>query len=175
MKQSMDAMQTLQSALNSIQPDKNKDDQEVLIKIDSIIERQSVSSLSNINRKQAIIKADSWLRFLGFYGSIHLISSAQRSTRARVMIGFKPPTWMCNASIDLAAEFATLSSQEFGLRLLPGEIKIQARISPTSPFMLACLHGDVKLIEQHLKEKTGSVRDRTTCTGTTPLLVIHLM
>jgi hypothetical protein len=127
---------------------------------------------AKVQRRLAVLKAGSWLRSLGFYGSI-ILTPRSESDSTRIMIGFKLPAWMSNISIDLDLEFARLSTQGLGVRILPGEIKIQSRVSRDSPFMLACMTGDVMLIKQHLEEKTASVRDRTSCTGSTPLMVSH--
>ena len=122
-------------------------------------------------RRLAVIKADSWLRTLGFYGSLTYIFTNDGSRGVRVVIGFKLPAWMSKISVDMEAEFATISSQAIGLRVLPGEIRLQNRVERSSPFILACSNGDTQLIKQHLKEKTGNLGDRTICTGSTPLMV----
>ena len=136
-----------------------------------IANSENRSAAIKVHQRLAFISVDSWLRSLGFYGSIRLISRNEGVDRVRVVFGFKFPQWMSNTSIDLEIEFARLSAQEFGVRIMPGQIKVQNRVSRESPFMTACLKGDVRLIQQHLEEKSGSIRDRTICTGKTPLMV----
>lgn len=89
----------------------------------------------------------------------------------QIQLGFKMPSWLYSGSVDLRAEFTRLSEQQIGIKILESEIKIQSRVPMDSSFMIACKSGNVKLIKQHLLEKTGSVRDRTLSTGSTPLLV----
>ena len=138
----------------------------------SCTELRAPSASYGIHRRLAVIKTDSWLRRLGLYGSFCLASNDGACQKVKIVIGYKFLMWLSSTSVDLVAEVASLSSQGFGLRILPGDIRIQRRIHHDSPFILACINGDVHSIEQHLKERTGSVRDRTICTGMTPLMVL---
>lgn len=124
-----------------------------------------------VQRKIAVVRADSWLRTLGLYGSLIITSVPDSSAAIRVVIGFKLPSWMLHTSIDFKLEISRLSAQELGVRILPGEIRDQNWVSRESTFMTACANGDVGLMRQCLQEKSGSLRDKTACTGSTPLMV----
>ena len=126
---------------------------------------------SSIYRRLAVIRADSWLRSFGFYGSFCPASTSDGSKRARIVFGFKPFVQLCKKSLHLHVELVALFSQELALKILPGAMTLQNRVSHDSQFMIACRKGDVKLIQQHLTAHAGSVHDRTICTGTTPLMV----
>lgn len=121
---------------------------------------------------QAIVYSDSHLRRFGFYGSFTRATHAgSEQQQFQVKLGFKLPTWLTVNSIDVIIEFSRLSAQEVGINISRGEIKLQNRVPDGSSWMIACKNGDVKLMKQHLLEGTGSLRDKTTSTGSTPLLV----
>ncbi|KAI9891583.1 MAG: hypothetical protein M1814_002517 [Vezdaea aestivalis] len=122
--------------------------------------------------KQAVINSDSYLRKLGLYGSFTLATRTGEECQAQIQFGFELPTWLYTGSVDIQVEISRLTAQEFGIKLSRGEIKVQNRVPDDSPFMMACRNGDIELIRQHLQERTGNIRSRTMCTGSTPLLLV---
>lgn len=116
---------------------------------------------------------DNWLRSLGFYGSV-VIASATDSWTTRLRFGYRLPMWLLSKSITVDLQLASNEVDGLGLQILPGSIRMQNRVSLDSPFMQACLMGDVGLIKQHLLNRTGHVGDRASCSGKTPLLVSSL-
>lgn len=101
-----------------------------------------------------------WLRQLGFYGRVHTSSYSQCFLDADIFLGYKFPAWLWTKSI------------EFQLQLrIPSLIRMQNRVLVDSPWMIACRQGDIDRMRQHLADKSGSVGDRLSCTGQTPLMV----
>lgn len=100
-----------------------------------------------------------WLQQFGFYGRVHS-SHSQSLLDANIFLGYQFPTWLWSKSI------------EFELQLrIPSFLKMQNRVLADSPWMVACRQGDIDRMRQHLADKSGSVGDRLTCTGQTPLMV----
>ncbi|KAH6892431.1 ankyrin repeat-containing domain protein [Thelonectria olida] len=110
--------------------------------------------------KSQSIGPESWFRRMGFYGAVTTKSCSQYLLVAYISLGYKFPPWLWLKSFD------------FELTLtVPAFIRMQNRVSIDSPFMVACSKGDVPQIRQHLMNKSGSVGDRSSCTGQTPLLL----
>ena len=118
-----------------------------------------------------VLGTDSWLRKLGFYGSITATATADKNKITRIYWGYKPPLWMLRKDISFDVEFACLESCWSEIHIRPGYIRVQNQVPANTPFMTACKGGNVALIQQYLREGNGSVGDRVICSGKTPLLV----
>lgn len=129
-----------------------------------------VTSLRSCPRS-FVLGADSWLRKLGFYGSITATATADKNKTTRIYWGYKPPLWMLRKDISFDVEFACLESCWSEIHIRSGYIRAQNQVPANTPFMTACKGGNVALIQQYLREGNGSVRDRVICSGKTPLLV----
>ncbi|KAJ6101900.1 hypothetical protein N7486_004327 [Penicillium sp. IBT 16267x] len=130
------------------------------------------SLVSKVHLRTAIVTADSWLRKCGLYGFLSVVSEDDNyKWKSRVCVGFKPPAWMCSKSITFDLQFANATFPGGGIRILPGILQFQNQVPLDSPFMVACAKGDVKLISQHLIDRTGNLGDRAICCGKTPLLL----
>lgn len=101
-----------------------------------------------------------WLRQLGFYGTLKTRSYSQCLLDADIFLGYQFPTWLWSKSIDFQLQIR-----------IPSFIRMQNRVSSDSPLMVACRQGDIDRIRRHLVDKSGSVGDRLSCTGRTPLMV----
>ena len=113
---------------------------------------------------------DSWLRRLGFYGSITFLSTMDDLNLTRIILGYNVPIW--NRAVTLLLQLAFLGNCWSNISILPGYIRIQNRVPMESRFMTACRKGDVEHIRQCLDEEGMQILDnRTTCSGKTPLLV----
>jgi hypothetical protein len=117
------------------------------------------------------IAANTWLRSLGFFGALTKIDG-ENGWQSRLRVGFQFPPWLLSKSVSLDFQLESIADQQ-GLQILPGSIQLQNRVPIDSPFLQACLKGNVELIEQHLRNGTGRVSDRSMCEGRTPLLVRH--
>ncbi len=121
---------------------------------------QTLSSEYITYRLSTSVGPDSWLRRFGFYGTFATKSCARHLMTACISLGFSFPAWLWAKSFGFEFFFC-----------LPGHIKMQNRVDLQSPFLSACKAGDLRLIRQHLADRSGSVTDRSLCTGQTPLLV----
>ncbi|OKL59087.1 hypothetical protein UA08_05842 [Talaromyces atroroseus] len=102
-----------------------------------------------------------WLRQYGFYGTLKIRQShSQHLLDTHILLGYKFPAWLWSKSIDIELKFQ-----------LPRCIRMQNRVPVDSPFIVACRNGDVQRIRQSLADKPGSVGDRLSCTGETPLML----
>lgn len=101
-----------------------------------------------------------WLRQLGFYGRVHTKSYSQCLLDADIFLGYQFPAWLWSKSIDF----------ELQIRI-PSFIRMQNRVLVDSLWMVACRRGDIDRMRQHLADKSGSVGDRLSCSGQTPLMV----
>ena len=128
------------------------------------------TSTSTSNRWYITLGVDSVPRWLGFYGYFAFTTSTN-AWISRLCFGYCPPAWLCSKSVALELGLSNLATGDSGIQFLPGHIRLQNRVALDSPFMTACQRGDVRSIRQHLADRTGSVGDRTTCYGKTPLLV----
>jgi hypothetical protein len=132
-------------------------------------------TVTKVQLRTAVVNADSWLCKFGLYGFLSVVSGIDNDEwRSRICVGFKPPTWIWSNSITLDLQFMNAACPGGGFRILPGTIQFQNQVPLNSPFMVACAKGDVRLISQHLVDRTGYVGDRASCCGKTPLLVRKL-
>lgn len=69
---------------------------------------------SSIHWTQTIVNSDSWLRALGFYGSLTLVTPAEDERRFQIHIGFKPPSWLVSSSIGVRVELSKFIAPEMG-------------------------------------------------------------
>ena len=113
-----------------------------------------------MSKSQYIVYPWSWLRRLGLYGTFKSRSYSQCLLDADIYLGYQFPTWLWSKSIDFQLQIR-----------IPSFIRMQNRVSADSPFIVACRQGDTDRIRQHLADRSGSVGDRLSCTGETPLMV----
>ena len=110
------------------------------------------------------------MRDHGVYGwYINEEETAETRAQNTLCFGLCLPSWPTFASVSLAITL-NLVWLEDGLNFNFG-FRMQNRVSMTSPLMQACQTGNIHFIHQILNEKQGSVHDRSTCRGLTPLLV----
>lgn len=132
--------------------------------------QRQTTSLRSVSRV-FVLDTNSWLRKLGFYGSIIATAKADRTKNTRIFWGYKSPLRILRKDICLEVEFARQESCWSEICIRPGYIRFQNQVSANAPLMIACKRGNVELIQQHLRDGNGSVSDRTICSGKTPLLV----
>ncbi|KAI0377677.1 ankyrin repeat-containing domain protein [Hypomontagnella monticulosa] len=145
----------------------------IILKV-SIITCQASSSIANHHtsrsrsgprnqqsrHKATFVSLSPWLMRMGFYANLVTRSSRRCWIEAYVSLGYKFPSWFLAKSIDFEFRFS-----------LPRYITLQNRVNISSSFMTACSQGNVCKIRVCLAERSGSVRDRSLCTGKTPLLL----
>ncbi|KAF3399279.1 hypothetical protein DPV78_006258 [Talaromyces pinophilus] len=113
-----------------------------------------------MSKSQYMVYSWPWLRRLGLYGTFKSRSYSQCLLDADIYLGYQFPTWLWSKSIDFQLQIR-----------IPSFIRMQNRVSAESPFMVACRQGDIDRMRQHLADKSGSVADRLSCTGQTPLML----
>ena len=118
-----------------------------------------------------VLGVDSWLRYLGFFGSYSVSNFSFDQRKTKIVFGYNLPSWLSGKTFYLDLRYVSGVARDLDLKILPGRIRVQNRVPLDCSFMQACKRGDLPLIEQHVRDKTGSVHDRTICAGATPLLV----
>lgn len=132
----------------------------------------SGKSLAKENRKTVInrmtlLSADSILRKCGFFSS-YIWEVGQNLARRNVFrLGVCLPEWLTSSSVSLEVVYSGLG----GGWTFQHNVHVEPRVSANSPLMRACRQGDVALIRTLLSQGNGSINDRTSCSGKTPLLV----
>lgn len=120
--------------------------------------------------RSSLLHSKSPMRSRGLYGW-HISEEKQPETciENTWCFGVCLPSWFIFTSISLAV-ILIIARLKDG-RSIQWSLRIQNRVALTSPLMRACQIGDVALIRQIIKDKHGSVHDRSMCHGTTPLIV----
>ena len=121
-----------------------------------------------VRSRSSLLRPNSFLRRHGFYRSIVTEQRKKvEESRTTVCLGVTLPFWIILPSVSLAritTSFQDGWSSRWSLR-------VQYRVSVTSPLMKACQNGDVALIRQILNDGRGGINDRTMCSGKTPISV----
>ena len=121
-----------------------------------------------VRSRSSLLSPNSFLRRHGFYGS--LITEERKKdeeSRTTVCFGVSLPFWIILPSVSLALIAASLQDG----RSFRWSLRVQYRVSITSPLMKACQNGDVALMRQILNDGRGGINDRTMCLGKTPISV----
>lgn len=120
--------------------------------------------------RSSLFKANSLLRTSGLYG--WLITEGCKGdmgNRTLICLGLCFPLWLMLVAITL--EFSITSAPTPNNWPFRWSLQVQNRVLIDSPLMKACQQGNVSLIRQILEEGSGSINDRTICSGKTALLV----
>ncbi|KAI1328048.1 ankyrin repeat-containing domain protein [Xylariaceae sp. FL0255] len=126
-------------------------------------------SIRQIN--SLVLNRDSILRRLGFWGSFCHTTDSRQNWRSKVEVGFQPPVWIMMRSILLQLSVSDPLNGLTGVSITSGYLCVQNRVSDDSPFFRACYSGDLALMKQCLGEQPWAIRNRSTTTGETPLLL----
>jgi len=130
-------------------------------------------SSRTVCRRGVLTGVDRLLRQWGFYG--HFVTeSSTISSETRICVGYYPPAWFCSKTISLELEIKRFLTGETGIEIGLCRVRIRNRVPLDASFMVACLRGDVRSIQQHLADGTGHVGNRAMCSGKTPLLVSRI-
>lgn len=119
-----------------------------------------------------LIPVDSVLQKCGFFSSYTWEVRQDVARRNVFCLGFRFPEWLTFSSVSL--EFASVTSVSSVAWTLQHNLNIVPRVSANSSIMQACRQGDVATIRTILQQGGGGINDRTSCSGTTPLLVSDL-
>ena len=131
---------------------------------------QTVASSLVSEHRISLIRADSLLRKLGFFGCFVTVLQGHESKQIK-RIGFCPPPWLFSSTTSLELEISRTLTNYSSFLSSSWRLVVQNRVSKSSRFMLDCRKGDLEGIKQALRDGTGSLHDRTICRGQTPLLV----
>ncbi|OIW28315.1 ankyrin [Coniochaeta ligniaria NRRL 30616] len=126
---------------------------------------------SATQQRSAAVALGSLLHLLGFYGSISKRYGVDGLMEGFLFLGYKLPTWIVAKAFEFEIRFRYITSNSLHVSYLPGGIRIQNRVPLGSPLLTASRNGDVAQIAQILRDGRGSVRDRSACSGKTPLLL----
>lgn len=116
-----------------------------------------------------IIAQDSWLQWLGFFGSVGFRAAVKRRTTS-TQLGFRFPSWVIRKALTVELITHRLVSCWTDISLSAGRIRLRNLVSTDSQLMLACYHGNLAAVKRYLETGKGSVNDMDT-EGTTLLMV----
>lgn len=111
------------------------------------------------------------LKLLGFYGYSSTRLKANGEINGQYRLGFKFPPYLWAVVCELELGYTKSSPGQISFTYLPGIIRYQNQVSLDSPLMVACQLGTLDHVSRILRGRQGSVHDRATCCGKTPLLV----
>jgi hypothetical protein len=139
--------------------------------ISQIVEPIPSTTSRSITSRNSLLCLDSFLRKLGFYGSIvrhRDVGKAGSQFLVRVGVcPFEMPWLIGSNTLELLLSYTAHDKiQKFNW-----EIQLQYRVPEESPLMKACQMGDVTLMQQILEEGNGGINDQISCSGKTPLMV----
>ena len=124
-----------------------------------------------VNSRYSLLRLDSLLRRLGFYGNyVNQRDAGKVESQMLICLGVCPSElpWLLGSN---ALELLLTVTMRDKIWKLNWGVQAQCRVSAESPLMKACEKGDVALMRQILEEGKGGINDQITCSGKTPLMV----